>query len=82
MVDNWNILKLTEPFFSGKFTFTQIWAKCSQTSQTAGFFKMKYLKKEVDDEVYSLHTNKHRSLLQVDTIILDECNQVFPKYPK
>ena len=31
-------------------------------------------------EVYFLHADKNRSLLQVDTIILGECNQACPKY--
>ena len=29
MVEIWNISKLTEPFFPGKFIFPQIWAKIS-----------------------------------------------------
>ena len=51
-------------------------------NQIAGFFKMQYLQKEVNDEVYFWHTDKHRSLLQVDTINLGLCNQACPKYPK
>ena len=31
---------------------------------------MKYLKKEVNDEVYFWHADKRRAFLQVDTIIL------------
>ena len=38
-------------------------------SQTAVFFKMLYLKKKVDNEVYFWHADIHRSLLQVDFII-------------
>ena len=45
-----------------------------------GFFNMYYRKKEVNYEVYFLHADKHRSLLQGDTIT--ECNQTFPKYSK
>ena len=30
--------------------------------------------KELKDEVYFLHADKHRSLLRGDTIILGECN--------
>ena len=37
---------------------------------------------EVNDEVYSLYADKHGGRLQVDTIILGECNQTCPKYPK
>ena len=29
-----------------------------------------------------MHADKHRSLLQGDTINLGECNQAFPNYPK
>ena len=51
-------------------------------SQIAGFFKILYLMKEVNDELYFRHADKHRSLLQVDTINLGVCNQACPKYPK
>ena len=43
---------------------------------------MYYLLKEVNDEVYFWYADKHRSLLQADTTILDVCNQACPKYPK
>ena len=36
----------------------------------------------MNDEVYFWHADKHRSLLQVDTVILGVCNQACPKYPK
>ena len=39
-------------------------------NQIAGFFKMLYLKKEVNDEVYLWLADKHWSFLQVDTVIL------------
>ena len=51
-------------------------------NQIAGFFKMLYLKKEVKDEVYFCHADKHRSLIHVDTIILSLRNQACPKYAK
>ena len=51
-------------------------------NQIAGVFKMYYLEKEGNDEVYFRHTYKHQNLLQVDTIILEVCNQACPKYPK
>ena len=35
---------------------------------------MQYLKKEVNDEVDFWHADIHRSLLQVDTIVLSVCN--------
>ena len=37
------------------YLFLELWAKMLLTSQIAGFFKMQYLKKEVNDEVYFLH---------------------------
>ena len=52
-------------------------------NQIAGFFKMQYLKKEVNDvyfKVYFWDADKHQSLLQVDTIILGLCNQACPNY--
>ena len=33
-------------------------------------------------QVYFWHADKHRSFLQVDTIILGVCSQDCPKYPK
>ena len=36
----------------------------------------------MNNEVYFLHADKHRSLLQGDTMILGESNQACPKYPK
>ena len=60
----------------------ELWTKMLLTNQTAGFFKMKYLKKEVNDKVYFWYADKHRSFLQVDTIILSVRSQAYPKYPK
>ena len=54
---------------TGKILGLNLWV-----NQTAGFF--------MNDEVYFLHEDKHRNLLQVDNIILCECNQACPKYPK
>ena len=48
-------------------------------NQTAEFFKIQYLKKEVNDEVYFWHPDKHDSFLLVDSIILGI--QLCPKYP-
>ena len=47
-------------------------------NQIAGFIKIQYLTKEVNDEVYFWQADKHRSLLEVDTSILGLCQ----KYPK
>ena len=58
------------------------WVKMLLANQIAGFFKLQYLKNEVNDEVYFWHVDKHLSLLLVDTIILGVCNQACSKYPK
>ena len=42
---------------------------------------LQYLKKELSYEVDVFHADKHESLLQVDTIILDEVGQACLKYP-
>ena len=47
-------------------------------NQIAGFIKIQYLTKEVNDEVYFWQADKHLSLLEVDTSILGLCQ----KYPK
>ena len=51
-------------------------------NQITGFFKMPYLKKKVNEEIYFWHADKHRSILQVHTIILCGCKQTCPKYLK
>ena len=49
-------------------------------SQISWFFKMSYLKKEANYELYFWHTDQNRSLLGVGTIyILVMCNQAYPK---
>ena len=61
-----NIIDISPPIpYLGKL-FSSYGGKCS-SNQIAGFFKMLYLKKEVNDEVYFWHADKHRTLLQVDT---------------
>ena len=52
------------------------------TNQIVGFFKVQYLKKEINDEMYFWHVDKHLSFLQVDNIILGLDNQTCPKYAK
>ena len=42
---------------------------------------LQYLKKELSYEVNALHADKHKSLLQVDSIIFDGFGQTYPKYP-
>ena len=51
-------------------------------NQVRGFFKMQYLKKELNDEVLFWHADKNQSFLQVYTIILGVHNQACPKYLK
>ena len=60
----------------------ELWAKMLSANQIPGFFKMLYLKKEVNDEVYFWHGDKHRSCLQGDTIILGVHSQACPEDPK
>ena len=55
---------------SGKNLGLELWTKMLPANQIVGFFKMQYFKNEVNDDIYFLHADKHRSLLQVDTIIL------------
>ena len=60
----------------------ELWARVLSADQGAAFFKMQYLKKELNDKIYFWHSDKHRSLLQVDTIVLGLYNQARPKFPK
>ena len=62
-----------------KNSWSKLWANMLSANQPPSFFKMKYLKKEVNDEVYFWGTDKPRNILQADTIILGVCNQVYPK---
>ena len=79
MVDNWNILKTGSPFFQENLFLPKLWAKMLSGNHYAGFFRMKYLRKEVNDKVYFWHASKRGSLLQVYTIILGVCSQAYPK---
>ena len=38
--------------------------------------------KKVGDEVDFMHANINKSFLQIDTLIFDEDDQAFPKFPK
>ena len=67
---------------SGKILFLKLWAKMLPANQIAVFFKMQYLKKVVNDEVYFWPADKYESLLQANTIMLGVCNQSCPKSPK
>ena len=41
----------------------ELWAEMLLANQTAGFFKMWYLKEEVNDEVYFWHAEKQQNFL-------------------
>ena len=46
-------------------------ARHAQITQNKNFaISLQYLKKEVSDDVEFLHSDKHESLLQIDTMIL------------
>ena len=53
---------------------------CSQNDKFA--ISLQYLKKEVCDKVDFLVADKHKSFLQIDTMISDGDGQAFPKSPK
>ena len=53
-----------------------LFSKHAQSTQNNKFA----IKKDVSDEVDFLHVDKHRGLLQIDTMILKET--VIPKIPK
>ena len=65
---------------SGKILVLELWVKMFSVNQIAGFFKCNI--EEVNNEVYFLHADRHRSFLQVDTIILGLRSHTYPKYPK
>ena len=60
----------------------QLWVQMLSANKTAGFFKMLYLKEEVNNYLYFRHANKYQSLLQVDTIISVVFNYACLKHPK
>ena len=57
----------------------QVMDQMLSANQIARFFKTHYLKKEVNDETCFWLADKHRSLLQVDTVILTVRSQTCPK---
>ena len=72
---------ITNPI-SGKILVLELWAEILLANQTAGFFKMQYLKKEVNDEVYFRHADKYQIFLQVHNMIWVMHSQACLKYPK
>ena len=58
-------------------------ARHAQITQSNKFsISLKYLKKEVIDEVDFLHADKDENYLQIDTMIFDGDGHAFPKFPK
>ena len=58
-------------------------ARHAQITQNNKFaISLQCLKKEVSDKVDFLHTDKHESFLQIDSIIFDRDGQAFPNFPK
>ena len=58
-----------------------LFSKHAQGTQNNNFaISLQYPKKDVSDEVDSLHVDKHRGLLQIDTMTLME--RGIPKIPK
>ena len=57
--------------------------KHAQMTQNNKFaISLKYLKKDVRDEVYFLHADKHEIFFKVDAVIFNGDGQGFPKFPK
>ena len=70
-------------FFKLILSFSVCVTKHAQVTQNNKFaISLQYVKKEVSDEVDFLHADKHESFLQIDTMIFDGHDQVFPKFPK
>ena len=67
---------------SGKALGLQLCAQILSANKIAGFFKMSYLKEEVNDELSFWHADQHQNPLQVDIIILVVYTQACPSYPK
>ena len=55
-------------------------AKITQNNKFAIY--LQYLKKELSNEVVFLHTDKHESLLQIDSMILMGDDEALSKLPK
>ena len=54
----------------------------SKVPKIASLLSLQYLKKEGRDEVDLLHADKHKTILQADTINLTGHGQTCPNYPK
>ena len=69
-------LIFTTNFISGKILVLELWAKMLSAIKLQDSLKCNISRKG-NDEVYFWDTDKHQSLLQVDTIILGMCNQAW-----
>ena len=69
---------MSAPFFHENLFLPKLLAKMLSGNQIAGFFKMKYRKKQLKDEIYFGHADKYESLLQVDIIIF----KAYPNHSK
>ena len=59
--------------YLAKFWFSSYGPKCCQSIKLQDSLKRVISQKEVNDEVYFWHADKHQIFLQVDTIILGVC---------
>ena len=75
--------KNIKDFFKLKLSFSLCVVKHAQITQNNKFaISLQYHKKEVNDEVDFLHTDKHENFLKIDAMIFDGDGQTFPKFPK
>ena len=77
------VIDISQPIsYMAKFWVSSYGPKCCQPVKLQDSLKCKYLDKEVNDDLFFWHPDKHQSLLQVNTITLGVCNQAGRKYPK
>ena len=53
------VIDVSSPSFIGIVLVLELWVKMLSVNQIAGFFKIKYLKKQANYEVYFWHADKH-----------------------
>ena len=79
---------MIKSFFGMKITSTfstlilSVWVYVTRHAESTKNNKLQYLEENVKDEVEFLSEGKHERFLQIDTIILDVCDQACPNYPK
>ena len=77
-----DIVDISPPIpYLARFSFLSYGPKCCQPVKLQDSLKCN-ISRKVNDAVYFWDAVKHRSFLQVYTIILGVCNQACPKYPK